>query len=196
MLEWWLTAWSIITAFLVFDLGVSAIRKFVWPSDTDVFQELEKDPVLRRKFEETCRDMLADANGGRGSFESDKLREEQDEEERRREDEVRELLQVREMNLQKEQAKKDTSPERTSNGLGAGRGGISMEQRQSMEGLRPMKTRPSMDGRTASQRGRPSLDGRMMGMGMRRKSEMGAEMTLMEEGAGGCSTAPPVPVIR
>lgn len=33
---------------------MSALRKIYFPNDVDVFQELEKDPVLRRRFEESA----------------------------------------------------------------------------------------------------------------------------------------------
>lgn len=98
MLSWWLTLLAAFTAFLVFDIGVSGIRKMVLPTDTDVFQELEKDPVLRRKFEESCKDLLTlrdGSHGGAHNGHSDHEKEKDDEEQRRREEEVRELLHTR-----------------------------------------------------------------------------------------------------
>ena len=203
MLEWWLTAWSCVTAFLIFDCLVSYLRKIFYPSDTDVFQELEKDPVIRKRFEEVTVDVLNEKQMGRKSLEAAERKEAMDEmEERRREDEVSELLRARERQVFEERRK---SPERSRSfgPFGAMKRQISYDQktRKSTDGgmLAPTKTRGSTTGR--SSKGRPSMDGgnrrlssEMLGRGvMRRRSEMGigAEQTLMEEGtqAGG-STAP------
>lgn len=175
----------------------------MYPSDTDVFQELERDPVIRAKFEECTRDVLDDKQRSKENLENAHRKEAMDEmEERRREDEVSELLRARERQVAEERKK---SPERSRSfgPFGAMKRQISYEAkaRKSTDGgmLAPSRTRGSMAGR--STKGRPSMDGgkrrlssEMLGRGMmRRKSEMnvGAEMTLMEEGtiAGG-STAP------
>ena len=204
MLEWWLTAWSCVTAFFIFETLVSYARKTVYPSDTDVFEELEKDPVLRQKFEDSCRDVLCEEQRSKRSFETEKRKEAMDEmEERRREDEVSELLRERERQVAEE--RRQSSERSRSFGpfgtpFAAMKRQISFENRgrKSTDGgmLALAKTRGST--RARSSIGRPSMEGnrRMsgdrLGMGMmRRKSEMGAEMTLMEEGtvAGG-STAP------
>lgn len=202
MLEWWLTAWSVVTAFLIFDCLIAYLRKIVYPSDTDVFQELEKDPVLRKRFEESCRDVLCEEQIGKGSFEEQKKKDDIDEmEERRREDEVSDLLRARERQVTEERR---NSLERSSSfsPFGAMKRQISYEQkgRKSTDGgmLTLTKTRGSITGR--STKGRPSMDsnrrasGDRLGMGlMRKKSEMGAEMTVMEEGTGtigSSSTAP------
>ena len=193
MLEWWLTAWSCVTAFFIFETLVSYARKTVYPSDTDVFEELEKDPVLRQKFEDSCRDVLCEEQRSKRSFETEKRKVAMDQmEERRREDEVSELLRERERQVAEERRQ---SPERSrSFGPFENRGRKSTDGGMLM--LAPAKTRGST--RARSSVGRPSMEGnrRMsgdrLGMSMmRRKSEMGAEMTLMEEGtvAGG-STAP------
>ncbi|KAH8599614.1 hypothetical protein B0O99DRAFT_326611 [Bisporella sp. PMI_857] len=51
-LTWWLVLLLILSCLTLFELMVSSIRKTFWPTDTDVFQELQKDPVIRRRFEE------------------------------------------------------------------------------------------------------------------------------------------------
>lgn len=51
--SWWLNTILILTALIMFDLAVTSIRKSFWPTDTDVFQELEQDPIIRHRFEET-----------------------------------------------------------------------------------------------------------------------------------------------
>lgn len=84
------------TAFLIFEFGVASVRKTFWPVDTDVFQELEKDKAMKRKFEMACRDVLS---GTKGATEAEILEEQEKEEEerekRRLEEEVSQLLHKR-----------------------------------------------------------------------------------------------------
>lgn len=54
-LTWWLNTLLIITVLILLDLAVTSIRKAFRPTDTDVFQELERDPIIRQRFEETVR---------------------------------------------------------------------------------------------------------------------------------------------
>lgn len=54
-LQWWLAIFITLTSFIVFELAVSSIRKTWWPTDTDTFQVLQKDPIIRQRFEETIR---------------------------------------------------------------------------------------------------------------------------------------------
>jgi uncharacterized membrane protein len=51
---WWLVVILTVLAVVVFELSVTAIRKVYLPNDVDIFQELEQDPVLRRRFEEAA----------------------------------------------------------------------------------------------------------------------------------------------
>lgn len=53
--SWWLNTFLIVSAVILYDIAVSSLRKAFWPTDTDVFQELEKDPIVRERFEETVR---------------------------------------------------------------------------------------------------------------------------------------------
>lgn len=84
------------TAFLIFEFGVASVRKTFWPVDTDVFQELEKDKAMKRRFEMACRDVLS---GTKGATEAEILEEQEKEEEererRRLEEEVSQLLHKR-----------------------------------------------------------------------------------------------------
>ena len=48
---WWLVLFITISAFIVLELGMSSLRKTFWPTDTDVFKELQKDQDNRRRFE-------------------------------------------------------------------------------------------------------------------------------------------------
>ena len=54
-LLWWLLVLLTLAALVVVELGVSSIRKTFWPTDTDVFQVLQKDSIIRKRFEETIR---------------------------------------------------------------------------------------------------------------------------------------------
>jgi phospholipid-translocating ATPase len=67
----------------VLELGVSSLRKTFWPTDTDVFQELQKDAFIRKRFEETAR--------GEEEVEMGRERE-KDRLEMQREGEIQELL--------------------------------------------------------------------------------------------------------
>jgi phospholipid-translocating ATPase len=60
--QWWLAIIITLASFLVLELAVSSIRKTWWPTDTDIFQVLQKDPVIKRRFEETVK---ADEEGRR-----------------------------------------------------------------------------------------------------------------------------------
>ncbi|KAH6724008.1 putative phospholipid-transporting ATPase [Leptodontidium sp. MPI-SDFR-AT-0119] len=54
-LLWWLVLILTLAALILLELGVSSVRKAFWPTDVDLFQELQKDPVVRGRFEEVLR---------------------------------------------------------------------------------------------------------------------------------------------
>lgn len=85
-LLWWMSLILILASVVLFELAVSSLRKALWPTDTDVFQELQKDPIIRRRFEETVKNELE----GRGSVEMG--REQRTTAELQRESEIQELL--------------------------------------------------------------------------------------------------------
>jgi phospholipid-translocating ATPase len=85
---WWLVLFLTLAALTLFELGVSSVRKTFWPSDTDVFQELQKDPMVRARFEETVR---REAEGG-GEVPIGKEGRGKTSDEVEREGEIRELL--------------------------------------------------------------------------------------------------------
>lgn len=85
---WWLVLILTLAALTLFELGVSSVRKTFWPSDTDVFQELQKDPIIRARFEETVR---REREGG-ASVEMRREAAGKTSEEVDREGEIRELL--------------------------------------------------------------------------------------------------------
>jgi len=49
---WWLVLILTSAAVLLWEVAVSACRIAWWPSDVDLFQELERDPVWRERFRE------------------------------------------------------------------------------------------------------------------------------------------------
>lgn len=86
---WWLVLILTISALTVFELGVQSVRKAYWPSETDLFQELQNDAIIRARFEDTIRkeaagESLEDVQMGRETLESDA--------DERREGEIQELL--------------------------------------------------------------------------------------------------------
>ncbi|KAF2646143.1 phospholipid-translocating P-type ATPase [Massarina eburnea CBS 473.64] len=83
-LSWWLSLLLILSSVLVLELGVAAVRTAFFPTDVAVFQHLEKDVAVKRRFEEAaCEELqLGWEREGRGDAE-------------RREGEVVELLRNR-----------------------------------------------------------------------------------------------------
>lgn len=176
MPEWWLTVIACVMVFFVFEICVIGLRKMFLPSDTDVFQELEKDDQLRRKFEETCKDVLQYTEAARESFESEQCSEE----ERKREEEVRELLEVRQRNLAEEELKKQNEFLRPGSGRRKSipfSGRMSLERKRSGGLARP---RPSLERRMSS-------DKRRVSMGVRRKSDFDMAVPEHEESKDGPS---------
>lgn len=87
--SWWLVLFLTLAALTLFELGVSSIRKTFWPTDTDVFQELQKDPIIRARFEETVR---KDVDGGEGAGATNRENLKNMNEEMFREGEIQDLL--------------------------------------------------------------------------------------------------------
>lgn len=52
---WWLTVIVGTAAALLWEVGVESVRIAWWPSEVDIFQELEQDPVWKRRFGEMAR---------------------------------------------------------------------------------------------------------------------------------------------
>jgi len=107
--SWWLCLVLILLAVIVFELAVKSGASAWWTSDTHVFQALEKDPGVKRRFEEASAGELQmgwDRKGGvdgvsgvggvgsgvgvEGGMESEKEKEE-----RRREGEIKDLIRNR-----------------------------------------------------------------------------------------------------
>ena len=87
---WWATLILIVIAAIIFELGVSSLRAAFRPTDVDIFQELEQDLQIRKRFEEAAASQLQqgwDRGTKRSSAEIERAAEE-----RRREGEVQDLL--------------------------------------------------------------------------------------------------------
>ncbi|KAH8801635.1 putative phospholipid-transporting ATPase [Xylogone sp. PMI_703] len=80
---WWFTLIITLATLILFELGVSSIRKAFWPTDTDIFQELQKDKVIKQRFE-------AAANGS--PYDDEIHGQENIDEDMRREGEIQDLL--------------------------------------------------------------------------------------------------------
>jgi len=113
-LIWWLCLILIIATCLVFEIGTQSLRKVYFPSDEDVFQTLEKDPIVKRRFEEAASAELQqgwDRKTNKEKDEEEKLRKVvsdlERKEEERREGEVKEMLRNR-------ATEADFSPERVA----------------------------------------------------------------------------------
>jgi phospholipid-translocating ATPase len=69
---WWMTLIFIVACVYVLEFSVAAFRKTFFPTDTDVFQELERDQAYKERFEaaavrhgwERYSDELVDARKG------------------------------------------------------------------------------------------------------------------------------------
>lgn len=57
-LAWWLCLLLILSSVLVFEFGVASLRAAFFPTPEDVFQALEKDPAVKRRFEEAASEEL------------------------------------------------------------------------------------------------------------------------------------------
>lgn len=84
-LLWWMVLVLSLASLILLEIGVSSLRKSFWPTDTDVFQALQNDKLIRQRFEETVR---AEQEGG-GEVE---MGREKTSVEVRREGEIQELL--------------------------------------------------------------------------------------------------------
>lgn len=90
---WWLTLILIISSTVVLELGVGSLRAAFFTTDVDIFQELEKDPAIKRRFEEaSAMELQAGWNHG---VEGSSAEIKRDIEEQKREGEVRDLLRNR-----------------------------------------------------------------------------------------------------
>jgi phospholipid-translocating ATPase len=119
---WWLSLILILTSVLVFEFAVASLRSAFFTTDEDVFQALEQDGSVKRRFEEAASAELQQGWDRKTNRERDQaervssvveLLERKEEE--RREGEVKELLRGR---VEREEV--DGSPERAGDGHGDG----------------------------------------------------------------------------
>ncbi|OCK80446.1 phospholipid-translocating P-type ATPase [Lepidopterella palustris CBS 459.81] len=91
---WWLTLILIVSSVIILELGVGSLRAAFFTSDVDTFQELERDPAIKRRFEEAASRELQMGweTGGEKVVEGGKEEE--------REGEVREILRNRPVELE------------------------------------------------------------------------------------------------
>ncbi|KAF2681560.1 phospholipid-translocating P-type ATPase [Lentithecium fluviatile CBS 122367] len=99
---WWLCLILIVSSVLVFEFGMASLRSAFFPTPEDIFQALEKDPDVKRRFEEAAADELQqgwDMRTNKERDEEEKLRKVvqglEAKEEERREEAVREMLRNR-----------------------------------------------------------------------------------------------------
>jgi phospholipid-translocating ATPase len=101
-LNWWLCLILIVSSILVFEFGVASLRSAFFPTPEDIFQALEKDPDVKRRFEEAAADELQmgwDRKTNKERDDEEKIRkvvkDAEAREEERREEAVREMLKNR-----------------------------------------------------------------------------------------------------
>ncbi|KAI1620105.1 phospholipid-translocating ATPase [Exophiala viscosa] len=100
-LLWWLTLLLIILSVCLLEVTIKAIRSAVWPTDVDIFQGLEQDREVRKRFEEAAADLLQQG-WDRGSKKSSLELAREVEIQAEREAQVQELLdRPREMHMRK-----------------------------------------------------------------------------------------------
>jgi phospholipid-translocating ATPase len=101
-LTWWLCLIVILLSTIIFEFGIQSLRAAYLTTDEDVFQALEKDPEVKRRFEEASANELQqgwDRKTNKEKDEEERVREtvekvlERDQE--RREREVKDLLRKR-----------------------------------------------------------------------------------------------------
>ncbi|KIV87851.1 hypothetical protein PV11_03369 [Exophiala sideris] len=100
-LLWWLTLLLIILSVCLLEVTIKAIKSAVWPTDVDVFQGLEQDREVRKRFEEAAADLLQQG-WDRGTKKSSLELAREVEIQAEREAQVQELLdRPREMHMRK-----------------------------------------------------------------------------------------------
>ena len=90
-LLWWLTLLLVVMACWAFEVGVKTVKTTWFPTDADCFRELEKDEIIKRRFDQAAG--YAVRSGSDSPLGSDAIHPVRSaEEEARREDEVQEIL--------------------------------------------------------------------------------------------------------
>ena len=101
-LSWWLCLILILLAVLVFEMAMQSLLAAYLTTDENVFQALEKDPLVKRRFEEAAAGELQqgwDRKTNKSRDDEERVREVvenlQQREEMRREGEIKDLLRNR-----------------------------------------------------------------------------------------------------
>lgn len=100
-LSWWLCLVLILLAVVVFESATQCLLAAFFPTDEIVFQALEKDPLVKRRFEEAAAAELQmgwERKGVKEREREDRVRREEEKrvkEEERREGEIKDLLRKR-----------------------------------------------------------------------------------------------------
>ena len=89
---WWLSLVLIVAACVLFEIGVRAVKGAFFPTDVDVFQQLEKDGEVRRRFEEASASELRAGCGYDGTKTAMLHTSNDIHEQEKREGEVQDLL--------------------------------------------------------------------------------------------------------
>jgi phospholipid-translocating ATPase len=55
---WWCSLIGIVVSCVLFEIGVRTVKGVFFPTDVEVFQQLEKDPAVRQRFEEASASEL------------------------------------------------------------------------------------------------------------------------------------------
>ena len=55
---WWCSLIAIVVSCVLFEIGVRTVKGVFFPTDVEVFQQLEKDPAVRQRFEEASASEL------------------------------------------------------------------------------------------------------------------------------------------
>lgn len=74
-LLWWVVLLIDVVVVIVYELVVSAVRRVYFPTDADVFQELQSDPIIMRRFEETAQGLDTEMDSDKRSSEEQLRRE-------------------------------------------------------------------------------------------------------------------------
>lgn len=101
-LTWWLCLLIILSAILVFELATTSLRAVYFTTDEHIFQTLEQDPLVKRRFEEAAAADLQQGWDRKTNKERDQqerveetVRKVKQREQERREGEIRDLLRNR-----------------------------------------------------------------------------------------------------
>lgn len=88
---WWLCLILIVAGCLLFEIAVRVIKNALWPTNEEIFQQLERDLGVRRRLEEASASLLQ-AGWNHGSKKSSSELQREAEEQAKREGEVEDLL--------------------------------------------------------------------------------------------------------